>query len=259
MSSTLYLERASAVHRLNPVTKLVALLCVIVVVFAIPQWWASVAVLLVVIVPAAVISGCGGRLARIGGQILLPLLVVLVLVQGLTFPGGQTVLWEWGPLALTTEGLMFAATIGARIVVLVLSSVLLVLTTHPGDLMSALTESGMSPKVAYIVSSTLQLIPSFRARADSILLAQQARGLAVPRTPVRRLGVLMRLLGPLVLGMFTDVEERSTAMEARGFGSTAKRTTLTPVRDSAAQKVARWVMPAVALLAVVLQVGWGLL
>ena len=46
MSSTLYLERASAVHRLNPVTKLVALLCVIVVVFAIPQWWASVAVLL---------------------------------------------------------------------------------------------------------------------------------------------------------------------------------------------------------------------
>ena len=115
MSSTLYLERASAVHRLNPVTKLVALLCVIVVVFAIPQWWASVAVLLVVIVPAAVISGCGGRLARIGGQILLPLLVVLVLVQGLTFPGGQTVLWRWGPLALTTEGLMFAATIGARI------------------------------------------------------------------------------------------------------------------------------------------------
>ena len=80
MSSTLYLERASAVHRLNPVTKLVALLCVIVVVFAIPQWWASVAVLLVVIVPAAVISGCGGALARIGGQILLPLLVVLVLL-----------------------------------------------------------------------------------------------------------------------------------------------------------------------------------
>ena len=81
----------------------------------------------------------------------------------------------------------------------------------------------------------------------------------MPRNPVRRLGVLMPLLGPLVLGMFTDVEERSTAMEARGFGSTAKRTTLTPVRDSAAQKVARWVMPAVALLAVVLQVCWVLL
>ncbi|MEZ5202087.1 MAG: hypothetical protein R2742_12620 [Micropruina glycogenica] len=50
-------------------TKLVALLCVIVVVFAIPAVVGVGAVLLLVIVPAAVISGCGGVLARIGGQI----------------------------------------------------------------------------------------------------------------------------------------------------------------------------------------------
>ncbi|MBK8445321.1 MAG: energy-coupling factor transporter transmembrane protein EcfT [Micropruina sp.] len=256
MSSTLYVERASPIHRLNPVTKLVALLCLLVVVFAIPQWWASLAVLLLVIVPAAISSGVAARLARSAGQLLLPILVVLVLVQGLTYPGGRTVLWQWGPLALTTEGLMFALTIGARLVCLVLASVLLVLTTHPGDLMSALTEQGMSPKFAYIISSTLQLIPSFQARATSILLAQQARGLTVPSNPLRRLGVLMPLLGPLVLGMFTDIEERSTAMEARGFGSTARRTTLVPVRDTRAQRVARWVIPVLALAAILVSLRW---
>ena len=177
-------------------------------------------------------------------------------MQGLTYPGGRTVLWQWGPLALTTEGLMFALTIGARLVCLVLASVLLVLTTHPGDLMSALTEQGMSPKFAYIISSTLQLIPSFQARATSILLAQQARGLTVPSNPLRRLGVLMPLLGPLVLGMFTDIEERSTAMEARGFGSTARRTTLVPVRDTRAQRVARWVIPVLALAAILVSLRW---
>ncbi|MEZ5129504.1 MAG: hypothetical protein R2703_13665 [Micropruina glycogenica] len=66
-------------------------------------------------------------------------------------------------------------------------------------------------------------------------------------------------LGPLVLGMFTDVEERSTAMEARGFGSTAKRTTLTPVRDSAAQRGPLGDAGGGTTGGRALQVGWGLL
>ena len=254
MSSTLFVDRTSPVHRLNPVTKLVALLSLIVVVFALPFWWASVAILVAVILPAALIARCGDRLAKLGGAILLPIIAVLVLVQGLTFPGGQTPIWRWGFLTVTSEGLMFALTIGARIVCLVLASLLLVLTTHPGDLMSALTERGMSPKFSYIISSTLQLIPSFQDRANAILLAQQARGLAIPRNPLRRAGALLPLLGPLVLGMFTDVDERATAMEARGFGSSARRSTLIPVPDSATQRVVRWVMPALALAAIVVPI-----
>lgn len=251
MTSSLYVDRPSPVHRLNPVTKLVALLSLIVVVFAISSWWASLIAFLVVIVPTAVAARCGSRLAKLGGGLLLPIVGVLVIVQGLTFPGGVTPIWQWGVLTVTAEGLQFALTIGSRIVCLVLASLLLVLTTHPGDLMSALTERGMSPKFSYIISSTLQLIPSFKDRANAIRLAQQARGLAIPRNPLRRAGVLLPLLGPLVLGMFTDVDERSTAMEARGFGSTAKRTSLIPVPDSRAQRVARWVMPVVAVAAIV--------
>lgn len=257
MSSSLYVDQHSPIHRLNPVTKLVALLSLIVIVFAIPHWLGSVLVLVLVIVPAAVISRCGGRLAKFGGALLLPIIVVLVLVQGLTFPGGQTPVWQWGFMTVTSEGLLFALTIGARIVCLVLASILLVLTTHPGDLMSALTQRGMSPKFSYIVSSTLQLIPSFQDRANAILLAQQARGLAIPRNPLRRAGALLPLLGPLVLGMFTDVDERSTAMEARGFGSTARRTLLIPVRDTAGQRAARWAMPAIAVAAIVVPIVWG--
>src|SRR5690606_27429035 len=102
-------------------------------------------------------------------------------------------------------------------------------------------------KFAYIISSTLQLVPAFKDRADSILLAQQSRGLALGGNPFRRARLMMPLLSPLVLGMFTDVEERSTAMEARAFGSTAKRTTLLPVPDSTAQRVARWLFVLLAV------------
>ncbi|MFV0452756.1 MAG: energy-coupling factor transporter transmembrane component T [Propioniciclava sp.] len=254
MSATLPSEPVTIIGRLNPVTRLVALVTLVVVVFALPRWWVAALVLAVVVLPAAALAGTGPSLARIGARILLPIVVVLTLVQGLTFPGGRTTLASWGPLTLTSEGLLFALDVGSRIVCVVLASILLVLTTHPGELMTALTQKGMSPRFSYIVSATLHLIPAFRDRATSILLAQQARGLVVPRNPLRRLGTMMPLIAPLVLGMFTDAAERGTAMEARRFGSPARRTILEPVPDSTAQRIARWCLVAVAAAAVVVPV-----
>ncbi|MEO7588703.1 MAG: energy-coupling factor transporter transmembrane component T [Arachnia sp.] len=259
MTTTLFDNRKSVIHRLNPVTKLIALLAIIVIVFAIPLWWVAGLIVVLVVLPAAVLSGAGGALLSISLKILLPILAALFIVQGLTYPGGETVIWQWGIISVSSEGLVFALGIGSRIIVLVLTSILLVLTTHPGELMSALTERGMSPKFAYIISSTLQLIPAFKDRADSILLAQQARGLSLKGSPIHRMKVLLPLLSPLILGMFTDVEERSTAMEARAFGSTAKRTALIPVPDTMAQRIARWFFVVLALAAVATPIALGLL
>jgi energy-coupling factor transport system permease protein len=259
MTTTMYRETATPIHRLNPLTKLVAMLAIVVIAFALPYWWVSVLLVLVVVLPAAVIARSGGRLLKIGAAVLLPILIALFLVQGLTFPGGSTIVLQWGIFTVTSEGLMFALGIGSRIVALVLASLLLVLTTHPGQLMTALTEHGMSPKFAYIISSTLQLVPAFKDRADAILLAQQARGLAFGGGPLKRMRLMMPLLSPLVLGMFTDVEERSTAMEARAFGSTAKRTTLVPIPDSIAQRIARWFLVALALASVAATIVIGVL
>ncbi len=253
-TTTLYLERTSALHRLNPVTKLVALLSIILAVFAVPHWWIPLGIVAVVIVPAAVLGRVGGRLLRLFLILLLPLLVVLFLIQGLFYPDGSTVLWEWGLAQLTTEGLLFAITIGSRLTALVLGSLVFVLTTDPARLMSALTQVGMSPKIAYVISASLQIIPAFQARAQSILLAQQARGLAIVGSPLKRARALLPLLGPLILGMITDVDERSTAMEARAFGATPKPTSLVVVADPPAERVARWLLFLAAIAVVVLVV-----
>jgi len=253
-TTTLYLERTSALHRLNPATKLVALLSIILAVFAVPHWWIPLGIVAVVIVPAAVLGRVGGRLLRLFLILLLPLLVVLFLIQGLFYPDGSTVLWEWGLAQLTTEGLLFALTIGSRLTALVLGSLVFVLTTDPARLMSALTQVGMSPKIAYVISASLQIIPAFQARAQSILLAQQARGLAIVGSPLKRARALLPLLGPLILGMITDVDERSTAMEARAFGATPKPTSLIIVPDPVGERVARWLMFLSAIAVVVLVV-----
>ncbi|HRQ01134.1 MAG TPA: energy-coupling factor transporter transmembrane component T [Terrimesophilobacter sp.] len=259
MTTTLYGEQSTLIHRLNPLTKLVALLAIIVIAFATPYWWVSLLLVLVVILPAAAIARCGRRLLWVSLIMLLPIVFALFLVQGLTFPGGSTALFDVWIFTVTSEGLLFALLVSSRITALVLASVLFVLTTHPGVLMTDLTERGMSPKFAYLVSSTLQLVPAFKDRADSILLAQQSRGLAISGNPLKRIKLMMPLVSPLVLGMFTDVEERSTAMEARAFGSTAKRTTLIPVPDSTAQRVARWGMLVLALIAIAIPIAMAIL
>ena len=249
--STLYLDRPSPLHRLNPVTKLVGVLAVVLVVFAVPVWWASAAILVAVVVPIAAFSGVGGRLLVICSVLVGPLLVVLVVAQGFFYPGRETILFEWGPFRYSLEGLQVAIAIGARTAVLVAATMLLLLTTHPGALMTALTERGMPPKISYVISSTLQIIPSFRDRAASILLAQRSRVLRTKGNVFRRIAVLLPLVTPLVLGVFVDVEERSTAMEARAFGSTGSRVSYAVIPDSRAQKAARWILviAAVAIVA----------
>ena len=251
MATTFYVDGASRVHRLNPVTKLVAVLVLVVVAFALTStWWLPGVLLVTLVVPAALAARCGGRLASAGLKLLAPLLLALVVVQGLFFPEGRTVLAELGPARVTVEGLMFALGIALRIVLLVAAFLLLLLTTHPGALMAALTQHGMPPKISYVISSTLQVVPAFRDRAEAILLAQRARGMRTDGGLLRRVRVLLPLVTPLVLGLFTDVEERSTAMEARAFGATRARTALTTVPDSTAQRVARWVLAAAAVAAV---------
>lgn len=250
--STLYLDRPSPVHRLNPVTKLVAVLAVVLVVFALPQWWASVAILVLIVVPAAAFSRVGGRLLIICTVLVGPLLVVLVIAQGFFYPGRETILFTLGAFQFSLEGLLLAVAIGARTAVLVASTMTLLLTTHPGALMTALTERGMPAKISYVVSSTLQIIPAFKTRADSILLAQRSRGLKVKGNPIRRAAVLLPLVTPLVLGVFVDVEERSTAMEARAFGATKSRVSYAVIPDSRGQQVARWVLLVIALAIVAL-------
>ncbi|CAN5307922.1 energy-coupling factor transporter transmembrane component T [soil metagenome] len=245
--STLYLDRPSPLDRLNPITKLVGVVAIIILVFALPYWWAPLAILVVVVVPVALLARVGGRLLVVGGAILVPLMLVLVVAQGFFNPRGETVLFSLGSFNFSLEGLLFALAVGGRTAVLVTAAMVLLFTTHPGKLLNALSKQGMPPKIAYVISSTLQIIPSFRTRADSILLAQRSRGLKTGGNPFRRFAVLIPLLSPLILGVFVDVDERSTAMEARAFGSTAKRTALEVLPDPIGEQIARWVVILIAL------------
>jgi len=115
--------------------------------------------------------------------------------------------------------------------------------------MTDLTRRGLPPQIAYVIISTLQILPQMQAKAQTIIAAQRSRGLDTQSSFLKRIGSLVPLVGPLVFGSLVEVEERAIAIEARGFASTRPKTSLYDVPDTSSDKILRWILIALVVFA----------
>ncbi len=175
------------------------------------------------------------------------LLASILVVNALFFPGARDVIVQLGPIVLSREGLAFGLVSAGRILVAFMASILFLFTTLADDLLESLVARGASHRIAFVMLSSVQMVPRLQARADAILDAQQARGLAIGGSLRHRVGALVPLVGPLLLGALIDVRERTFALEARGFGASARRTAYRVVPDPALDRALR---PLILLAAV---------
>ena len=174
-------------------------------------------------------------------------------MQAFFQPGGQTIIFKFLFLDVTQESLSFAFRIATRIAVMISAFTLFLLTTHPSELMSDLTRRGLPGQFAYVIISTLQILPQMQAKAQTIISAQRSRGLDTESTFLKRAGSLLPLVGPLVFGSLVEVEERAIAIEARGFTSTRVKTSLHDVPDTNLDKAIRWILVALVIVTLVLK------
>lgn len=252
-----YLPGDSLLHRLNPVTKLVGALAVILIAFLIPDFRAGLALTLA-LAAVVLLAGVFRPIAKVLGVIAVPLATALILIQGLFFPDNETPWYIVEPfpvfdqLVFYEEGLLFALLILFRILVLMLALLSVIVTTHPKRLMISLTEKRMPDKLAYVFLAALQFIPQMRKRAGAIVDAQQARGLDTEANLRRRVRSLLALLGPLLISMLIATETRALALESRGFTRGGERTYLFDVPDTALDRGLR----VVAVGCVLAVAGW---
>jgi len=200
-----------------------------------------VLVLVAVVVPA-VLSGILPRLVRTSLLVSLPIAVSAVIVNVFFFPGGRDVILQLGPIAATREGLDFAVQILARIAAISGAITLFYLTTRPADLVVDLERRGISGRAAFVANASVQTVPRMVELAASIVAAQRARGLDTEGSLGRRLRGIVPIVGPVILGSIADVEERTMALEARGFTRPGRRTLLWAPPDRPAERVARWLL-----------------
>ncbi len=203
-----------------------------------------------VLLPAAW-AGVGRRLVRITILLSLPLAISALLVNLFFFPGGTDILLRLGPFTATGEGLRFALETLFRIAAISGAISLFYLTTRPSDLVLDLERRGVSSRLGFVVNASVQMVPSLVERAGAITAAQRARGLDTEGGPRARLRGIVPLVGPLILGAISEVEARTLALEARAFGRPGRRTLLWAPDDTAAQRLARWLLVlTVPLLAI---------
>jgi len=231
-----YIERDSYFHKVNPLTKLLILLCVIFMSFAINNF-IFILLLLVLIIPIAIKSKV---LSMTFNPIfkLYFMFALLFIIQGLFHPYATEKLIDlpFG-FILWKDGLLYATYIASRIFVMMVFGYWFVLTTHPGDLVSSLARIGLPHSIGYIILTTLQIIPRIGGQMKTIIDAQRSRGLETEGSLIQRVKSFMPLLGPLFMGSVQQAVEKSMALEARAFSAIGKKTSYRKTEINFADKI----------------------
>lgn len=246
-SATLFVDKDSWIHRLHPFTKLSYIVLTGVLVYSGIISWKFTGFLLLGNVLILLSGDVLRETYQAVWRIMLPLLLFMVPIHSFLYPGNKSVLYSISVFVIYQEGFYFALVTLLKLTVVLMTSLLFVFSTHPADLISSISHTGKSPSLAYLFGSPLLLLAGMRERIEIIRAAQQARGLHTGGNIFRRFCSLAPLILPLVTGAIVEVEQRSIALEVRGFRSNSVQTTLRIVPDSTMQRLSRWLMVAGAV------------
>jgi energy-coupling factor transport system permease protein len=230
----------SPYHRLNPLTKAVIATVGSIGAFVLGGYVGPIAIIATTLA-LAWRAGVAGRLARVSLLLTLPIAISVVLVSVFT-RAGTTVLFEIGPFDATVEGVDFALQTLVRLFAISLSIGLFIMTTEPRAFVFDLERRGVPPRAAFVAVATIEAVPTLVERATTISESQRARGLDTEGSFVARVRGLLPIVGPVIIGSLTDVEERSLALESRAFSRPGRRHLLWAMPDSSWERVLRWVL-----------------
>ena len=223
----------SWVHRLDPRTKILLTVAMIVAVFMVKT-----------MVGYGLILGfmyLVSKLSKVPFKMLMkgikPLKFILILtfILNLFFNTGTTMLVQWGLIKISYEGLSTAIHYSLRLVFLVLGTSLMTLTTSPIALSDGI-EMLLSPlkvikfpahELAMMMSIALRFIPTLMEEADKIMKAQMARGADFESgNLLARAKAMVPLLVPLFVSAFRRAGDLAMAMESRCYHGGENRTRL---------------------------------
>lgn len=228
-----YVPTDSYIHRLDPRSKLISVFLFVIIVFLANNW----------VTNALMVLFCflGIALSRLNVSFIYRglrsvfIIVLITFLLNLFLASGGTVLFSWGFLRVTSEGLLQSIFIAIRILVIIVVTTLLTLTTSPIEITDGM-ESLLNPlkkvkvpvhEFALMMSISLRFIPTLLEETEKIIKAQAARGSDFTSGSLKsRVKAIVPLLVPLFVGAFKRAEDLAMAMEARGYHGDAGRTKL---------------------------------
>lgn len=226
-----YFPGNSFIHRLDPRTKILAVIIYIMAIFLAVKPIAYVAlvafaaiVILISKVPWLLIF-----------KSLKPIWIIVVLtmfIHMFTAPG-EHIVFSWKFLSVTAEGIDMGVKMAVRLILLLLFSSVLTFTTSPivltdgiENLLNPFKKLGVpAHEIAMMMTIALRFIPTLLDETDRIIKAQTARGADFASgNLLQRMKNMLPLLIPLFISAFRRADELAIAMEARCYRGGEGRT-----------------------------------
>ncbi len=216
--------KINLIEKLYPTTKLIVVLILILSAFIIPGYKYSYSIFVLCLL-LALISGKIKSFLLISLNSLGLLILLVFVMQSMLIPSSE-VLYKFSFISIYKEGFMDALNFTSKIVAFTSTFILFFRVTQVTDFVVSLEKLGLHPKIAYVVLSTLQIIPEMRKEANTIMDAQKTRGVETEGNMFVRAKAFFPVLGPLILSSIAKTEERAITLESRAFSSGAKKTRL---------------------------------
>ena len=232
-----YFPGNSVIHRLDPRTKLIALIVYIIALFTADSWL-TYAIAFVFLAMSVAMSKIPVK-AIVRGMKPLVFVLIFTGILNLFFTGGERVLVSFWRITITLEGVTRAIFMVVRILMLISATFLLTYTTSPISLTDGL-ESLLSPlkklhlpvhELSMMMCIALRFIPTLIEETDKIISAQKARGADFETgSLMNRVKALVPILVPLFISAFRRADELATAMECRCYHGGDGRTKMKLLR-----------------------------
>jgi cobalt/nickel transport system permease protein len=201
-------------HSLAPRTRV---LCALLFVFATTltpnaHWWTwaiygvGLAVLMLL---------CRVTLSILLQRVAVESTFISAVLLGTLFRGGGEVLWHWGWLQVTTEGLLVLGSVSIKAFLCLLMLNLLTLTTSIPALLHALTELKLPPLLVAVIASMYRYIAVLVDEFTTMRRAAASRNL-MGSNHYQRI-VVGNMIGSLFIRTYERGERIHQAMLARGY------------------------------------------
>jgi len=218
--TSLYVDRGTFLHRLDPRTKMAAVLFAFIaaVAFNHPLYACAAAAAVLLL---GMWARCLGNVWRI--RAVLALLVVFSAVMWPLFLRQGTPLFSAGPLTIHRQSALYGLAMGIRLCAMVLAGMVFLSTTMVEEFAGGLRRLGVPFAVAFAFSTAFRLVPTVLAGATSVVQAQKARGLDLESGSIfSRLRKHLPLLVPIFVNAIRTTDLLAMALESKGFGSSGR-------------------------------------
>lgn len=227
-----YHEHKSFMHGIDPLTKLIWMVCISILVFIYETAFPQLCLFALTLIMAFFLARLDPLYVLRGIWIMILFGIGFFILQVLLVPG-STVLFSLGPKPIYLESIDFATAITLRILTIFTSSLIFVTSSDPRDIVLALTQKLKLPyRYAFSIFVALRFIPTLESEARVIEAAQTIRGVGKQKGFKNKVLNFKRFTLPLLMGAIRRVKVTAMMMESKGYGAYADRSYIRTVTVS---------------------------